>query len=750
MTEEIIFKVGVNTGNTAKDLDNIDKELKSISNTAKDIASIDKRFDDLNKRVESGTMTMRESTRAIKEYQTIALQAGADSPVGAQAIANAAKLTDELGDLKNAITNASHDGRNMQAALQLGSGVAAGYGVMQGTMALLGDESEDLQKTFVKLQAVQAVLTGIEQIRATLEKESFLMMKAKTIATKVQTGAEVVYAMAVGGTTGAMKALRLSMLALPIVAIIAGIVALVAALVYFTKEEEKAEEMNNRLTNSYERQSEALSRSVAKQKNEIDNLIKIRTAQGASDEELHSLELQRIKDAEVARRQSIATEKGLIQQRAVAYYQARAEGNKDLQESIRQEMLQHQTKYKDLELLDGNYKASKITLEAEFKKKQAEKEDEAEKKQADASKAWAEKAKKKREEDEKLRLDRIKLMKDLMLASIEDEDLQKLMIMQETHKREEDELIAKYGKDTELIKQLRIKQAQDVSDLNAEIALAAKTKQDEIDAKEAESKKVKFDKDRLSKRSQIEGELISMQEDSDLKIEKQKELWALELEEELANKDLTEGEKFKIEETYKAKIVALDKETSEKQKQTQKDTIDAGFQIAEQGMSAIQGLSDAIFSAKLSKLEKGSAAELAAAKKQFEINKKLQISSAIISGVQGVINALTAPSVVPEPFGSILKGITAATIGITTGANIAKIKNTKFEGGGGGSASTSVAAPSIQMPTVAEPTLTGTAGLAGSGTESNTPKSTKIFVVDSEITSKQLDSKKAQNIATVE
>ena len=494
MAEEIIFKVGVNTGNTAKDLDNIDKELKSISNTAKDIANIDKRFEDLNKRVESGTMTMRESTKAIKEYQTIALQAGADSPVGAQAIANAAKLTDELGDLKNAITNASHDGANMQAALQLGSGVAAGYGVMQGTMALLGDESEDLQKTFVKLQAVQAVLTGIEQIRATLEKESFLMMKAKTIATKVQTGVEIMYATAVGGTTGAMKALRLSMLAIPIVAIIAGIVALVAALVYFTKEEEKAEEMNNRLTTSYERQSEALGRSVAKQKNEIDNLIKIRTAQGASDEELHGLELQRLKDAEVARRQSIATEKGLIQQRAIAYYQARAEGNKDLQESIRQEMLQHQTKYKDLEILDGNYKASKITLEAEFKKKQAEKEDEAEKKQADASKAWAEKAKKKREEDEKLRLDRIKLMKDLVLASIEDEDLQKLMIMQEAHKREEEELIAKFGKDTELIKQLRIKQAQEVSDLNKEIADEAKAERDAATLKLEEEQKVKLKK----------------------------------------------------------------------------------------------------------------------------------------------------------------------------------------------------------------------------------------------------------------
>jgi hypothetical protein len=591
------------------------------------------------------------------------------------------------------------------------------------------------------------VLTGIEQIRATLEKESFLMMKAKTIATKVQTGVEIMYATAVGGTTGAMKALRLSMLAIPIVAIIAGIVALVAALVYFTKEEEKAEEMNNRLTTSYERQSEALGRSVAKQKNEIDNLIKIRTAQGASDEELHGLELQRLKDAEVARRQSIATEKGLIQQRAIAYYQARAEGNKDLQESIRQEMLQHQTKYKDLEILDGNYKASKITLEAEFKKKQAEKEDEAEKKQADASKAWAEKAKKKREEDEKLRLDRIKLMKDLVLASIEDEDLQKLMIMQEAHKREEEELIAKFGKDTELIKQLRIKQAQEVSDLNKEIADEAKAERDAATLKLEEEQKVKFDKDMLSKRSQIEGEMIMMREDAEMKNILQQELWALELEQDLANTDLTEGEKFRIKEEYNQKLLDLKIATAEQEKQIQTDNINTGIDIASQGMNAIQGLSDAIFAHKNKNLEKGSAAELANAKKQFKINKAMQLGGAIIDAAKGVMSSLAQSPVAIGPIPNPAGIASLAFVGIAAAANIAKIAAAKFEGGGG-SAGGGVSAPSIPSPTVSEPTLTGTAGLTGSGTEQ--PKATKIYVVDSEITAKQTDSKKAQNIATVE
>jgi hypothetical protein len=707
MTEEIIFKVGVNTGNTAKDLDNIDKELKSISNTAKDISSIDKRFDDLNKRVESGTMTMRESTRAIKEYQTIALQAGADSPVGAQAIANAAKLTDELGDLKNAITNASHDGANMQAALQLGSGVAAGYGVMQGTMALLGDESEDLQKTFVKLQAVQAVLTGIEQIRATLEKESFLMMKAKTLATKVQTGAEIVYAAAVGGTTGAMKLARLAMLALPIVAIIAGVIALADAMGAFGDATDEAAEKQAKFLKQQKQRNESYGKMLDddynKFKEKSDNELALMKARGVSDDLLFKKEQSNLEfRLNMLKFSSVKNKEQVAEMRAV-----------------KQELL----------LLEANHTRE---IEENNKKKTSSVKkhiDDSGKNEADA---------------DALRKERLRLMTDYTIASIEDESLQKLMLMQETHKREEEELIAKFGKDTELIKQLRINQAQEITALNNELALADK----EADAKAIEDKKIAFDAQMNEKKAWIEGEMIMMREDAEMKNVLQKELWALELEQELANTELTEGEKFKIQEEYKAKIVDLDKQTAEQQKQTQTDSINTGIKIAEQGMNAIQGLSDAIFAHKNKNLEKGSKAELENAKKQFKINKAMQLGGAVIDAAKGIMASLASSPVAIGPIPNPAGIASLAFVGIAAAANIAKIAAAKFEGGGGGN--TSVAPPSIPSPAVAEPTLTGTAGLAGSGTESNTPKSTKIFVVDSEITSKQLDSKKAQNIATVE
>lgn len=146
------------------------------------------------------------------------------------------------------------------------------------------------------------------------------------------------------------------------------------------------------------------------------------------------------------------------------------------------------------------------------------------------------------------------------------------------------------------------------------------------------------------------------------------------------------------------------------------------LQIAQATTQSLQALSDLYFIFKTKNLEKGSAEELKQAKKQFDINKGLQIASATIAGIQGVINTLTAPSVIPEPFGTILKAVTAVTIGATTAANIAKISSTKFNAGGGGStASASISAPSspnISIPT--HPTISTPSNTANSNIDPNT------------------------------
>ncbi len=229
-------------------MNDIDKSAQSIGT---DAAS---RFEALNKKIEAGGMTMRQAKQALKEYQDIALQAGRTSPIGQAAIQAAGELKDTIGDLRTELTNAGTDGANMQAALQVGTSIAAGYGVIQGTMALVGSESEALTQSMQKLIAVQTVLQSIEQIRANFEKESFLMQKARTAATYIQTAATSglamatgVLAAATGGASTAMKVFRIALISTGIGAIVVAIGLLISNFDKVTEAVQKAYNWFNKL-----------------------------------------------------------------------------------------------------------------------------------------------------------------------------------------------------------------------------------------------------------------------------------------------------------------------------------------------------------------------------------------------------------------------------------------------------------------------------------------------------------------------
>ena len=138
----------------------------------------------------------------------------------------------------------------------------------------------------------------------------------------------------------------------------------------------------------------------------------------------------------------------------------------------------------------------------------------------------------------------------------------------------------------------------------------------------------------------------------------------------------------------------------EENEQAQQDKANATLAIVATSLESTRQLTDLYFAFKSKTLEKGSAEELKAAKKQFQINKSLAIASATISGIQGVVNALSAQSVIPEPFGTILKVASAVGVGIAAAVNIAKISSSKFDAGGGGSVGTasSGSAPSVPIP----------------------------------------------------
>lgn len=257
--KSVVFSLKVNTGNSVQDIQAMDaavndlnQDLKATQQTAADgtgLDTFDQKLQELNARVEAGGLTMREMTKTMKEYQNIAAQAGAETPIGQQAIRNAASLKDEIGDLKAQTNALSSDFVGVDTALKgVETGAAAFQGI-QSAVALTGVESEALTETMVKLQAVQGLVNAVSIVSNNLNKEAILgiqvrngLEKAKQFimtgsiapalagvaATQAQTGANVGLAASTTASTTAMKLFRLALIATGIGAIVVGIGLLIA------------------------------------------------------------------------------------------------------------------------------------------------------------------------------------------------------------------------------------------------------------------------------------------------------------------------------------------------------------------------------------------------------------------------------------------------------------------------------------------------------------------------------------------
>lgn len=257
--KQAVFTLRVDTGNSVQDVQNFDqavqslnKDLKETQTTASQQTGMDQfdaKLQELNDRLKNGGLTMRDMTKLMKEYQTLAAQSGAQSPIGAEAIRNAAQLKDEIGDLRAATTALASDTVKLDTALAgVETGAAAFQGV-QSAIALTGSESEALVQTMVKLQAAQGLVNAVQtvanklnkdavlgiQVRSALQKaQNFILYgtvaatTAESTATKAAAGAKVAMTAATGGANIALKLFRLALISTGIGALVVGIGLLIA------------------------------------------------------------------------------------------------------------------------------------------------------------------------------------------------------------------------------------------------------------------------------------------------------------------------------------------------------------------------------------------------------------------------------------------------------------------------------------------------------------------------------------------
>ena len=239
MAEKIALELDVQTGKAVSNLGDLEKATKQLNKTIdksdKETKTLQQQFDSLNKEIEEAPVNIRAMNKQIQQYQAIALEAGRTSPLGKDAIRKAAALKDRYIDIQNEVNRLANDGVKLQAALDIGTTVVAGFTAFQGVMALSGVESEELRETMVKLQGAQSVLMGVETLRKNLEKESTIILVAKNTAekanlalTKATTIATKALGLSTDATTKSFKLMRGALIATGIGAIIVLIGALIA------------------------------------------------------------------------------------------------------------------------------------------------------------------------------------------------------------------------------------------------------------------------------------------------------------------------------------------------------------------------------------------------------------------------------------------------------------------------------------------------------------------------------------------
>lgn len=196
-----------------------------------------------------------------------------------------------MNDVGDTIKNRASDTSAIDGVIQSVSGLAGGFAVVQGAVALFGDESEELQKTLLRVNAAMSILQGLQQIQNILQKESAASQLANTIATKAQAAAQVAWNFIIGTSTGLLKVFRIALAATGVGLLVIGIYELVQAFKSSNKEMEDANNL------------------IETQKNLIDSLND--SIQQRTDLEVARLQKSGAKQSEIIRAQGRA----LLEQR---------------------------------------------------------------------------------------------------------------------------------------------------------------------------------------------------------------------------------------------------------------------------------------------------------------------------------------------------------------------------------------------------------------------------------------------------
>ena len=185
--------------------------------------------DNINNTENSVKSLKAQLREAQNEVNTLSDKFGATSREAVQAAKQAAILKDRIGDAK-ALTDAFNPDAKFRALTSSLSGVTGGFAAVQGGMALFGQESEDVQKTLLKVQSAMALSQGIQSVGESVDsfRQLGAVIKNTTVAQGLLTAATATQNFVMGAATTGLKLFRGALISTGIGALVVGVGLLVS------------------------------------------------------------------------------------------------------------------------------------------------------------------------------------------------------------------------------------------------------------------------------------------------------------------------------------------------------------------------------------------------------------------------------------------------------------------------------------------------------------------------------------------
>ena len=654
----------------------------------------------------------KQLREAQNEVMTLADKFGATSKEAIEAAKRAGELKDRIGDAK-ALTDAFNPDAKFKALTASLSGVAGGFGAVQGAMALFGVESEDVQKTLLKVQSAMAISQGLQSVGESIDsfkqlgaviKSTTIFQKANEMANKAAAFSLKALGISAEVTSTSFKVMKTAIISTGIGVLIIALGEAVAAFQSFQSSAEKAAEAQaelNKKTLEYADMSLQSAQDVLARLEKVD-VAKAKSS-GKSEKDIFDIE----ESYRLRKRES-------LKKHWIEIGETNVDGRFKDEQEIKKSLADSQVAQYEFDLAQKK--------KAEDKNKQA----------ADRNKQNDEKSKQLQKEKDDAELDAqdkiIKLKTEIEIAGIADEYQAKkaaidAQLLQEINLVNANEKLKSSTK-TALIIELGNKANSDIAKIN-------KDQNEEQDKKDKEALLKKQEDERgiraLGVQQRIEdiNKLIAAN-DVDFQADKERYSTKLELLKEqqaieLENTELTEFEKTQIYKKYgDERIKIIDEEAlAEKKAQDAKMALQLQYiDFAAQAgalIGQIAGKSKAVAIAGLL-IEKGAAIAKI-------VTQMMSVPAILPPGIPN-------PAFIPARIGGALS---IASVIAASAQGIQSINSAAAGGGGGGGMpNVSTSAPIIPAAPQAQTTNISQASINQMGNQA-----VRAYVIETDVTSNQ-------------